>query len=167
MTLRSINDPSDFSVLFPALQQTLPQGTLLASLASDSTGQNRIFDEDVEGLAQSPFPAVLVLPGKKSVKHAGEGFEGTQDIKVRYYDRWEQNAATLSTIRKNCYVELLRMASNLETNNSLASGGYSYIVSMTYDISDSPEEDDTTVPGLKLVYREMVIHMILMPWLTE
>lgn len=165
MPLRALNNPNDPLTLMSVMARIIAQGTTLATMTASGTGYERVHIQDRDELAQAAYPAILLMAASSiSNIQSNALFDGTMKIKARYYDRWDTQALTLEAIKNNIYAEILRMEANIQSNNTLAYLGAARTVSVpTIEIADAPDIDES-IPGLKLVYRDMVMSVNTLPY---
>jgi len=148
------------------LKQILPSGTVLADLSPSGNGTDRMYVKNKAALGQSGFPACLIDTGEYTGSIASHAlFEGYAIISVRYYNRWEATNVTISQLELDAYVDLLRMAANVEDNNTLIYQGSEKVVSVpVYKIAQTPVPDDT-IPGIKnAFFQEMFLFINVLPY---
>lgn len=163
--VRALNNPNDALTLMAALTVVLPVGTMLAQLSVSGNGQERIYtDRDAMAL-MALYPAILLRPGLNTTRiGGGRLYDGTVQISVRMYDRWDNQAATLDAIYLAEYSDLLRMAANLENNNTLVGGGVNQCLAIpTIEIMDKPVLDEE-IPGIRAVFTEMLLTINVLPY---
>lgn len=118
-------------------------------------------------LAQGNFPAVLLYADtQQHIINTGNGYDGHVVICVEYYDRWDNQPATIDAIRANINVDLQQMMTNLQHNSSLVVGTTVHAVSLTpIKLSSFKGELDwKLVPGLTLVKRSMDVTVNILPY---
>lgn len=151
--------------LMAALQTLLPgYPTPNTNLATEN---GQIVVQDTFTLSGGTFPAVLIEVGPQ--RHqliTTTGYAGTVKFDVNYFDRWDEQLATIDTIRTQIDTDLAIMMHNIQINPSLAIGGTEYATSVPM-IDLSPykgEVDKETVPGLTLVKRTMTLTINILPY---
>lgn len=178
MPLRIPNAPVLDTTILNILRLLLPgydpingpaPNTQLAAMASDGTGQNRIFIQNrfAMTLGPTPFPAVHLEAGPQTYHfNSQRTLQGQVSIDIEYYDRWDEQANTIDVIRAGIAADLECMRANLESNPSLNVGGQAY-ANRIVQISLSPYQgslNDTLIPGVTLVERTLTITVLLLPY---
>lgn len=173
VTLRTPNNPIAEPTLLAALKPILrgypTPNTNLAAISPSQTGDEYIYINDVSAFAldSTPFPGVLLAVGPQRYgRNSRATFAGTFTAVVRYFDRWEQTTRTYDQVWADITTDLLRMQSNVETNDSLSQGGAAYTMSLP-DLSLSPYQGqvfDEPVPGMKLIHRDLTLNFNILPY---
>lgn len=177
VSLRQPNNPTPDLVLLNALVVILntdTQGnynTQLAQSSQSGTGKELMFVQNKYKMSLSLTPAspyaVHLSSGKQSYHYAGgpRWRGGMYEALVQYYARWDTQPSSIDAIRAYLAADLERMKANIERNDSLASGGVAYAVSVpTIGLSDYKGQFDETFSGLTLIYRTMTLTIDILPY---
>ena len=169
--LRQPNTPTPGTLILQKLAVILPgypvPNTRLAATSVSQTGLEQIYVQSPYALSQGSFPAVLLMSGAQHYsRNSNVTYDGTLEAIAHYYDRWDRQQIPIEQVWANIDADLLRMQSNIESNESLAQGGVAYAVSIPH-IALSPFEadlDEKTVPGLVLCVRTLSAHINILPY---
>lgn len=166
MTLRAINDSNNALSLMALLAILLPAGTQLAALSVNGDGSDRMYIEDRAAMISgSGFPACNLYSRQDTTTiHGGFEYEGQIVICVRYYDRWDTQPETIANIKKNILADLMRMAANIEDNNSLTYQGANHALSVPKMTVSEDFAIDEETSNIKLVYRELLLTINKYPY---
>ncbi len=112
--------------------------------------------------------AVHLSSGKQGYSKQGAGLRtyiGSLVCLVTYCGRWDENPASIDSIRATIAADLERIRANLESNDSMAYQGQAYTVSIP-SIALSPYEGtlNATFPGLVLVERTLSMVAEILPY---
>lgn len=161
-TPRTPNIPSAGNILLDAVRNVAlgypVVNTALAINSPSGTGQDVSYLQDKYSLSIGAFPAMNVRYGpQKRVRESRSSYISTTTVILDLYDRWTANSQLQTTIRKNLFDDLERMAANLESNDSLTTGGQPYVVS----IADLDLGDDQGIIDHDLLQGEGAIFVTL------
>ena len=171
MPLRTPNDPAVPAVLLRQLALIIPgspsANTQLAASSQSGNGSELVFVRDKGGMiAQNKFPAVnLSVSSSRRGRTSRNSYAGETLVVIEYYDRWDQNPASMDAISIGIGDDLERIKANLEDNDTLTTGGVSYGVTMPdMVISGDKPYMDTTFPGITLLFRTLHVPVTVLDY---
>lgn len=168
MTIIVPVNPNVAATVLAAVKATIVPGTQLAAGSADGTGLAQVYLNDKSAMARGAFPAVNLASGKESTKQQSRStYVGSLEVVLSYYDRWDSRVTTLDAVYQNISLDILRMYSNLEDNDTLVyQNGVtvqtiaSYVLSKYY----GDEIDHTSVPAYVLVKRTLTCTCSIPPY---
>lgn len=138
-----------------------------------ATENGNIVVQSEYAISQGTFPAVHIEVGPQRHQLVTSlGYGGTAKFDVSYFDRWDEQATTIDTIRTQIDADLTVMMGNVQRNPSLAcdindgNGLQAHATSVPIiDLSPYKGEiDKDTVPGMTLVKRVMTVTVNILPY---
>lgn len=169
MPLRSPNNPTTDVVVMNAMVPILlgypTNNTHLATVPASSSGLGPVYVQTEYELFLGKFPALLLTAGKQQFRRVSRStFMGSLVVLCDYYDRWDQNPATLETVRANIAVDLERMKANIESNPTLAQNNTGYTLdNVQLELSDY-SAIERTEQGKTYLYRRLTCHFVVLPY---
>jgi len=170
--LRQPNNPNTMRQILFAMKTILPgyptANTRLAQISTDQTGQERIYVQQryMTITSTASFPLLHLSGGQQAYSRMSlRSYDGSVRVRVRYYDRWDQQALQQDAIRDLLDQDIELMKANLEDNESLVIGQAKYAVGLPHiELSPYEGEFDTSLSGLTLIYRTMDITVSVLPY---
>jgi len=170
MPLRASNNPNTDLTILTVLKAILPTNTQLAAASTSGTGSELIYIQSKYSMSLGMTAAIPIAvnlsSGHQTYQRSSQRtYVGILDATVSYYSRWDDQDSTIDAIRANIALDLERMKSNAETNDSLEYNGTNYAISIpTISLSPYDAEYDRTFSGLTLVYRTMTLGINILPY---
>jgi len=161
--VRTPNNQATFVTICAALKAVMVPNTQLAAQSTDgSGGLSQISCNHLNELVTGSFPVVHIGFGPLSyTRRSRSTSTGLLTIKIRYFDRWDENGATLDALFASVSADLLRMAANIESNDHLVVAGFANLEAVTkMELSPYYGEVDRRFPGLSLVTRMLTLTCI-------
>jgi hypothetical protein len=169
MTLRESNNPNNEIAIMETLKTILPVDTQLAEYVPNGTGEDLIFIQQkylmFKSLSQVAPLAVLISSGEQiHVRRGQSTFDGNLNIIVGYYRRWDNSEETIDDLWRDIGIDLERMKSNVQDNDSTSYQGENNTLSVA-KIGMSPYEGQTQdYAGMTVAVRQMMIVYNLLPY---
>lgn len=159
MALRTANTPNTDIVVLNAIKAIIAPNTALAQNSSDGLGLSQIFvQREFDMLNAGIFPAVLLMAGAQTYQRQSRStFDGTFTAILDYYDRWDQHPDEFDDIRTAIALDLERMKSNIESQDSLATNGIAIAISLLRETLSPYEGIFRDYNTIKLVYRRLTL----------
>jgi hypothetical protein len=154
-------NPNPDSVIMNAIGYVILPGTRLASLG------NPVVIENPYTLSTGRFPAVHIEAGRqKYATQSTDVYDGTVEIVITYFDRWDQATTPIDAIRQNIKSDLEIILDNLMSNSSLTVGTDFHAVSIgKFQLAPYKGElDNSTVQGMTLLKRALTISVNVLPF---
>ena len=163
MPLRSPNNAANTDVQVMSSIKTvclgIPPNTALALNSTDGTGLAQTYvQREYDMLNNGVFPAVLIQAGTQGfTRMSNATYAGQFTAVLDYYDRYDETNSEFDDIRAALALDLERMKSNLESNDSLAVGGAAHAVSLLKSTLSPYAGILRDYNGIKLVYRRLML----------
>lgn len=180
VTLRQPNNPNTDTAILGVLRNVLHLNlagqpcTYLAQLSTSQTGLELTYVQNKYQMALGmtaaiPY-AVHLSSGKQTYSKEGAGLRtyiGAFTFMIEYCARWDEQPASIDSIRATIAADLERIKANIESNDSLAYQGQAYSVSIpSMQLSDYRGTLNADFPGLTLVERTLTGIANVLPYDT-
>lgn len=154
-------NPNPDAVIMRGIAFILLPDTRIATLG------NPVVIENEYQLSLGRFPAVHIEAGKQRYSTQSTNvFDGTVEIIITYFDRWDQATTGIDAIRQNIKADLEVILTNLMKNSSIAIGGIPLAASIgKFQLAPYRGElDNVTVQGMTLLKRVLTITINVLPF---
>ena len=173
MSLRGFNNPNDVLTVMDVLKaliavdlSTGQPNTRIGEIQA-ATGNDLIYIQDYYGMLRGPKPAVHIEAGpQRYFLDAQSGREGQMLIKIKYCDSWDAQPDTISNIKRNNMIDLMRIHGNIENNDTLEFHNANHAMSIPEMTLGGYEGaiDNTTIPGASFVCHDLNIVINALPY---
>lgn len=177
LTLRQPNNPFTASVILGIVRSIINLDvagqpcTYLAQISQSQTGLELVYVQNKYKMAMSmtaalPYAVHLSAGPQRFMKAGGpRAYDGAITVILEYCGRWDEQAASIDSIRATEDADIERMKANLESNDDIIYGGTGYAIA-TPQIALSPYKGslNTDIPGLTLVERVLTAQVNILPY---
>ncbi len=181
ITLRSPNNPFTAKMILGIVRSIINLDvagqpcTYLASIDPNTpqTGLSLVYVQNKYKMALAmtaalPYAVHLSAGPQRFVKSGGpRAYEGSMQMILEYCARWDEQQASIDSIRQTEDDDIERMKANLESNDDIVYGGTGYAMA-TPQIALSPYKGtlNTDIQGLTLVERVMTAQIAILAYDT-
>lgn len=177
ISLRQPNNPFPAKVILTIVRSIINLDdagvpcTYLASVSESQTGLELVFVQNKYKMAlamtaSQPYAVHLSAGPQRFAKAGGpRAYEGSMQLVLEYCARWDEQQASIDSIRQTEDDDIERMKANLESNDDIVYGGQGYAIA-TPQIALSPYKGtlNTDIQGLMLVERVMTAQINILPY---
>lgn len=173
MSLRSLNNPNDALTVMDVLKSIIAvdlstgqPNTRIGEIHA-ATGKDLIYIQSFYNMLIGPMPAVHIEAAPQRYFLAEQrGRAGQMIILIKYFDSWDNQPSTLDTIKSNNIADLMRIAANLENNETLTYNYENHALSI-FELTLSGYEgalDNTTIPGKSFIRHDLTLVINIPPY---
>ena len=163
MPLRSDNNNNDEVSLLTAIRLVAlgypTPNTALALNSVSGTGMEVAYiQREYDMISTGTFPALLLQAGAQGAGRMSQHtFAGQFTAILDLYNRYDAAATEFDAIRADLALDLNRMRSNIETNDSLATNGAALTVSLVKYTLSPYEGIMRNIGNLQFIYRRLIL----------
>ena len=170
MPLRTANNPNIDTVILNAMAPVLignPPNTRLSLVDVATGGLAQVVIQKRSFLLNplAVFPLVHLTSGiQRYIRVFGQGYEGTLESVLEYYDRWDGQTILIDDVRAAIATDLERIKANIESNDALTVGQTTHTMNTIGFSLSGYEGVETSYFGTVLVHRTMRMTHNLLPY---
>lgn len=125
-----------------------------------------IYVEQKYAMSQSTMPACLIEASTQAhSRNSQRTHLGALQVIISVYDRWDQQDATLDTIRVGIKNDVKLLMATLQANENLVYGNNAMATSIPrYTISAYKPETDEQFLGMHLVFQALIATVNILPY---